>query len=205
MPIKISLTQFLTFEARVSPSAKWNYIVKQKSSDEYSPFRDYWRDFRKAVKQLPFNGGDLSVLNEAIDKVKPDKKPNYVRTINNFKSFVKNNNIEFFAIGKAQWTMKDELLVNASPDIGMIINGKRYFVKLFPNVPQKNTKLNFRSVQNILTLLQETDTDFDKSTGNFAVLRINSPHFFIADSIDRKASHLLVLNAKNFVNFWNEV
>ena len=202
MPIKVSLMQFLTFKAKVSSDAKFNYISKQKHNDGYHPSYDYWRDFREAIWQLPYNDGDLSVLDATIDKVKPDKKVNYIKTVNNFKSFVKNNNVQFLEVGKAKWNMEDELLVNASPDVGMIVDGKRYFVKIFPNVQQKTIRLDARAANSILTLLQETDTDFDVTSGTFAVLRVNSTRLFTAEDIDERAKCLLTIDAKNFVDFW---
>lgn len=202
MPIKVSLMQFLTFKAKVSSDAKFNYISKQKHNDGYHPSYDYWRDFREAIWQLPYNDGDLSVLDATIDKVKPDKKVNYIKTVNNFKSFVKNNNVQFLEVGKAKWNMEDELLVNASPDVGMIVDGKRYFVKIFPNVQQKTIRLDARAANSILTLLQETDTDFDVTSGTFAVLRVNSARLFTAEDIDERAKCLLTIDAKNFVDFW---
>lgn len=202
MAIKVSLMQFLTFKAKVSSDAKYNYIFKQKYNDGYHPSFDYWKDFREATWQLPYNNGDLSVLDKAIDKVRPDRKANYTKTVNNLKRFVKDKNAQFFEVGKAKWSMEDKLLVNASPDVGMIVDGKRYFVKIFPNVQQNTIRLDARAANSILTLLQETDTNFNATSGKFAVLRVNSARLFTAEDIDERAKRLLTIDAKNFIDFW---
>lgn len=205
MAIQISLTQFLTFKAFVSTNAKYNYVLKQKNNVEYNPSHDYWKNFREAIHNLPYNNGDLTVLWNAVDIVKPEKKVNYTRSVNNFISFISDNDVTFFEVGKAKWKFKNELVINASPDIGMIIDGRKYFVKIFPNVQQKKSRLDTRSVKSILTLLQETNADFNTDSGTFAVLRVNSPRFFKAEAINERDSKLLKIDAANFINCWETV
>ena len=205
MTIQISLTQFLTFKAFVSTNAKYNYILKQKNNDGYHPSHDYWKNFREAIHRLPYNNGDLTVLYDAVDMVKPEKKANYTKSVNTFINFVSDNDVTFFEVGKAKWNFENELVINASPDIGMIIDGKKYFVKVFPNVQQKKSRLDSRSVKSILTLLQETNANFNTSSGTFAVLRVNSPRFFKAEAIKERDSKLLKIDAANFVNCWEAV
>lgn len=202
--IKISLTQFLTFKSCVSTSARLNYVHKQKYNEGYNPAHDYWKYFRDAVQNLPENN-DLSLMDRTIDKVGPDKKPNYTRAVTKFKNFVRNKNITFFNVGKAKWNMEDFLTINTSPDVGMKFDGKRYFVKVFPNVSQTNRQLNFRSVQSTLTLMQCAKPEFDTSDGHFAVLRINGTKFYEAKPISKRNISLLKIDARNFVNCWNEI
>lgn len=205
MSVQISLTQFLTFKAYVSTNAKYNYVLKQKNNEIYSPVHDYWKNFREAIHKLPYNNGNLEVLSNAVQMVKPEKQLNYGKSVNNFINFAINNKVKYFDVGKARWSLRNELVINASPDIGMIIDGNKYFVKIFPNVQQKNSRLDLRSVKSILTLLQETDADFDTSCGTFAVLRINSPRFFKAETIEKRDSNLLKIDATNFLNCWKMV
>lgn len=106
MTIQISLTQFLTFKAFVSTNAKYNYILKQKNNDGYHPSHDYWKNFREAIHRLPYNNGDLTVLYDAVDMVKPEKKANYTKSVNNFINFVIDNDVTFLKSEKQNGTLK---------------------------------------------------------------------------------------------------
>ena len=52
MPIKLSLTQFITFKTTVSTSARINYLPTQVKGRDYSPAIDYWRPLRSKIKQF---------------------------------------------------------------------------------------------------------------------------------------------------------
>ena len=73
---------------------------------------------------------------------------------------------------------------------------------MFRKYQKITIRLDARAANSILTLLQETDSDFDVTSGTFAVLRVNSARLFTAENIDERAKRLLEIDAKNFVDFW---
>lgn len=54
--IKISLTQFLDYSAKVSTSAKINKVKEIKRSPGYHPAFDYWKPLRDAIKKIHEQG-----------------------------------------------------------------------------------------------------------------------------------------------------
>ena len=205
MSIKISLTQFLTFSVKASTSAKITYVRGIKSSD-YSPAFDYWRSLRTAIQSVAFEGKDLSYLLEVAEKADERHRKNYLKDANKFINFVRSNDVTYFKTGKANWSLDDNFSVSASPELGMVINGTKYCVKLYYKVPSESVKMTKRKLDSMLTLMHVSNKDFDPEDSKFAVLNLQNGKIITLDKpIGAENTLALEIEAQNFLDIWNRI
>lgn len=204
--LKISLTNFLTFNSKVSMSAKRKYIADFKSS-EYFPGMDYWKDLRSGIQQVALgkiDPVDLIELSEGMSDSK-SKRTNYLHNAKKFIGFVKNKNIKYFSVGSAAWTLDDKISINASPEIGMEIDDIKYCVKIYYKKPKSDTKVNLRNTAATLTLMKAATKNFDDTDCKYAVLNLQNGRFLT--SVSNSADDIvdLELEAENYLNIWNHI
>lgn len=204
--LKISLTNFLTFNSKISMSAKRKHVADFKSS-EYFPGMDYWKDLRSGIKQVALGKikpTDLVALSEGMPDYK-SKRKNYLHNANNFIRFVKDKNIKYFSVGSATWTLDDKVSINASPEFGMEIDGIKYCVKTYLKVPKSDTKVNLRNTAATLTLMEAAPKDFDDTDCKYAVLNLQNGK--LLTSVPNSADDIvdLELEAENYLNIWNHI
>lgn len=202
--IAISLTQFLGYTAKVSPSAKIKAVRDIKNAPNYHPATDYWKKLRDAIKNIHENNlpiDDLKLILNTIDK---KKVQNYSRAINTYISFVKKNNVEYFQVGKAFWEISDELFVGSNPELGLIINGKKYYVKNYYKKKESNTRVTKKNINSTLTLMQLAKPNFEiDPNATFAVLNLQTGNLIEATPPSKDDILELELEADHFVNTWN--
>lgn len=208
MAVHISLTDFLTFNASKSQRAKRHIVSRIQNRPDYNPAFDFWLDLRRAIKKLPDNNQDLSVLdNLAISEPenKQNKRANYLKAVSSFKRFVKHESPEMFSTKDVKniWTMEDKLEVNVSPEIGMKINGTEYLVKIYFKVNNPNVSVSKQNVTSTLAMLK-TALEASGETRPCAILNIQNGKLITESQQDVADDELdLELEALNFVNTWN--
>ena len=153
MPIKLSLTQFITFKSKVSTSARINYLRTQVKGNDYSPAIDYWRPLRSKIKQFARGEITENQLQSFASSVPENKRKNYVKDTRNFLYFVQNYSPNFFEVNKASWNFGDRLVISATPELGVKnANGEKYLIKNFYTVKKPDDKLIKRNILPSLTL-----------------------------------------------------
>lgn len=204
--IKISLTSLLTYSAKVSKSAKIKYVRDTKTGGPYSPAIDHWKQLRDAIKKMHENNLPVESLKELLEVVSQIKIKNYSRAINEYIRFINKNEVVYFPVGKAYWTHSDDLLVSSSPELGLIINGNKYYVKIFYKKKDKDTKVIKRNINSILTLMQLAKKDFEVDpNAKFAVLNLQNGKLIVASPPNPDDVFELEIEADDFINTWNKL
>lgn len=148
---KISLTQFLTYTAKVSTEAKIHYVREIKASPEYSPGIDYWKPLRDRLHKIIQNGDDINDLKELLATVQPKKLENYAQAITQLIKFFSSHEIEYFETGSAVISSPDEnISVSAGPELGVKIDGQPYLLKIYYKKKNKNTNVTLKNIQSTL-------------------------------------------------------
>lgn len=206
MAIYVSSTQFLTYTANVSTSAKINSVKKIKHGPEYSPAIDYWKQLRDEIKRLHENDLPFDKLADLVYKVSESKQKNYSRAISKYLSFLKSNDVEYFDSGKSHWMLSDNLFVRTNPELGLVVNGKTLHVKNWYKKPENNTKPTQKNINSFLTMMQLSERDFDLGKNeNFAVLNLQNGKIIEANPLVSESILELEIDAAQFVNIWNQV
>lgn len=206
MSINISLTQFLGYSTKVSTSAKIKAVRDIKNSPDYHPAFDYWKPLRDEIKRLHENNLPIENLKDLLTRIDEKKAKNFSGAINTYIHFVKKNDVSYFPVGKSYWKLTDDLFVGSSPELGLIVNGKKLYVKIFYKKKTADTKLTKRNIQSTLTLMQLADRDFEmEPDSNFAILNLQNGKLIEASPLQSESILELELDAETFVNTWNRV
>jgi len=204
--INISLTQFLTYSSKVSTSARINYVRQIKNSPDYHPSIDYWKPLRDEIKRIHENNIPIENLKNLLSIVDEKKVKNYTSLINSYIRFINKNNVEYFPCGKAFWKLSDELFVGSSPELGLIVNGKKYYVKNYYKKKDSDSKITQRNIKSTLTLMQLSDKNFPlEQNSNFAVLNLQNGKLIEAQPLLSESIMELEIDAKSFVDIWSRI
>lgn len=200
--IRISLTQFLTYTAKVSTSAKMHYVRDIKDSPNYDPSFDYWKGLRDKIKStLKVNGSLDEIVNYAAT-VSERKSENYLRVANKFRAFLKSKDYEYFETGRSVWTSSPNLSIMASPELGLIIDGQRYFIKNYYKKKKSDEKVTQRYINSTLTLMQLAEPNFDTSNGIFAVLNLQNGKLIEQKPLIDDDIMAFKIDAATFADIW---
>lgn len=203
MTVRISLTQFIHFKASISTSARIS-VVRNIKENDYSPTVDYWLDLRKAINKFSEGKINLEELNNVVDSVPPRKKANYRKAINRFAHFIKKNNVSFFPVNKSLWSYKD-LIVSASPELGMFINNEKFLVKIFYNIKKPEEKVTKRNIMPTLSLLNIANKASEQSQ-QVGLLNLQNGKLLTPKNSGLDTNLLeLQLDAKTFLDYWEMV
>lgn len=208
MTVKLSLTQFLTFKAKMSTSAKMNYLSTQVKYSNYTFYGDYWLPLRQRIQQ--FANGKISateLLNYA-ENVPEDKnkRKNYVKDTRKFLNFVKTYKPTFFEVGKASWSYKDLLTISASPELGVITDsGNKYLLKIVYTLNKPNEKLMKQNILPMLTIMDIANKDFNVQNAIPAVLNLRNGRLIELDNSQNPGigKKELLVDAQEILNIWD--
>lgn len=203
MTVRISLTQFIHFKASISTSARIS-VVKNIKENDYSPAVDYWLDLRKEINKFSEGKINIEELNNVVDSVPLKKKANYRKAINRFANFIKKNNVSFFPIKKSLWSYED-LIVSASPELGMFINNEKFLVKIFYNIKKPEEKVTKRNIMPTLSLLNIANKASEQSQ-QVGLLNLQNGKLLTPKNSSLDTNLLeLQLDAKTFLDYWEMV
>lgn len=206
MPVKVSLTQFLTFNATVSTSAKINYIEKIKQNTDYSPAFDYWKELREAIKNCLQNKEPIESLLDVSSHVRVDKQSNYLNESKRMIHFVNNHDIQYFETGHATWSSKSgQLVIAASPELGLTIDGKDYFIKNYYKKRNKNQKVTAKNIQSTLALMNLAKQENPIPNIQCAVLNLQNEKLLTNPLVSPATKLALDVDADTLVNIWNTI
>lgn len=203
MTVRISLTQFIHFKASISTSARIS-VVRNIKENDYSPAVDYWLDLRKAINKFSEGKINIEELNNVVDSVPLRKKANYRKAINRFAHFIEKNNVSFFPVNKSFWSYED-LIVSASPELGMFINNEKFLVKIFYNIKKPEEKVTKRNIMPTLSLLNIANKASEQSQ-QVGLLNLQNGKLLTPKNSSLDTNLLeLQLDAKTFLDYWEMV
>ncbi|USK54216.1 hypothetical protein LIS82_22015 [Cytobacillus solani] len=201
--ISISLTQFIDFTLTASGAARANYVHKVKTS-EYFPGMDYWKQLREGIREIHENNLPIDHLYKIIDTVNEKKRENYRRSINQYVSFARKKDIEWFDIGASHWSFNNQLTVRSQPELGLFIDGVPYLLKVY--YKGKNTNINKNKVVSALTLMDTSSRNFSPPYGAInAILNLNNKKLYESNGANKRLLLSLEGDAAQFVYLWNNL
>lgn len=201
--IEISLTEFINFVNK-SGSAKATVVkaAKKRREEEYEHFKDYWLPFREKLKETHKKGLSKESLDDILDEINKDKRPNYQEAINGYKKYWGRKKIEWVNITRKTWAIRD-LRVAINPELGLVIKDKVYIVKLFFS---SSETLDKRHADLILTLMEkELRSKVGGDEPIFAVLDVKRGKFFENKNKDISLYSLLKGEAYSFESQWKDL
>lgn len=203
MTVRISLTQFIHFKASISTSARIS-VVRNIKENDYSPAVDYWLDLRKAINKFSEGKINIEELNNVVDSVSLRKKANYRKAIDRFAHFIEKNNVSFFPVNQSFWSYED-LIVSASPKLGMFINNEKFLVKIFYNIKKPEEKVTKRNIMPTLSLLNIANKASEQSQ-QVGLLNLQNGKLLTPKNSSLDTNLLeLQLDAKTFLDYWGMV
>ncbi|MDT2011158.1 hypothetical protein [Carnobacterium divergens] len=206
MTVNVSLTQFLTYTSKVSTSARINFVRSIKSNPEYDPTTDFWKRLRDEIKRVHVNDLPIETLELLPKKVTEKKVASYERAIKNYIKFCRNNSVQYFKPGKSFWKLKDDLYIRTSPELGLIINGNKYYVKNYYKKKSSDQKITLRNIKSTLTMMQISEKDFTvEDNAQFAVLNLQNSKLITADPLVSESVLELEIDATNFYDIYTRI
>ncbi|MED4569637.1 hypothetical protein P9302_09130 [Brevibacillus agri] len=200
--IEIGLTQFIDFTLKQGAS-RISFVRQVRDQTDYHPGKDFWKELRDAIKQFHENGYSPDFLDSIVSKVHDRKKMHYAEAIKQYKKFCRNKQIEWFEPGRSHW-VSNGLYVRSSPEVGLIVNGSPYLVKLY--FKEHSEKLDKRKTSTILTLLSESTFSNPRDSAVQAVLNVKKAQLFPRpDAITRDMKLSLEAEAQQFAYIWNNL
>lgn len=126
---KISLTDFVDVVSK-SGASKATKVASIKNRKPYHPATDFYKGIREAMSEALEQGNDKSILDKAIKQATEKRKRHYEEAAAGFKKWMGRKDIEWFEPAKEIYGNR-EIAVSVNPEIGAIINGKPYLIKLY--------------------------------------------------------------------------
>ncbi|EPD02470.1 hypothetical protein Lpp125_00887 [Lacticaseibacillus paracasei subsp. paracasei Lpp125] len=200
--IRISLTQFLTYTAKASTSAKMHYVRDIKDSPNYDPSFDYWKGLRDKIKATLKANSSLDEIVNYAASVGERKSENYLRVANKFRAFLKGKDYKYFETGHSVWNNSPDMSIIASPELGLIIDGQRYFIKNYYKKKKSDEKVTQRYINSTLTLMQLAEPNFDTSNGIFAVLNLQNGKLIEQKPLIDDDIMAFKIDAATFADIW---
>lgn len=200
--IRISLTQFLTYTAKASTSAKIHYVRGIKNSPSYDPSFDYWKGLRDKIKATLKANSSLDEIVNYAASAGERKSENYLRVANKFRAFLKGKDYKYFETGHSVWNNSPDMSIIASPELGLIIDGQRYFIKNYYKKKKSDEKVTQRYINSTLTLMQLAEPNFDTSNGIFAVLNLQNGKLIEQKPLIDDDIMAFKIDAATFADIW---
>jgi hypothetical protein len=202
-PITIGMSQFLDFTLKHTMLSKMKKVYEVKQQGAYHPVRDHWKEFREALATCCTQGRDLHELEVLLTDIPERKVNSYTNLLKTFYTFIRNKNVTAFVPPKVHWNFEDRLLVRATPEIGLTINGIPHFIKIF--FKGDTVAVTKRNIQPILTLMNDATKTMDLSPHTFlSTLDIKKGKLHTLDRANPLLLQALRHEARLFLHIWNE-
>lgn len=200
--IRITLTEFMNYVNK-SGSAKMTVVTKSKTrhEEEYQTFKDYWLKLRENIKRVHRKNLSKNELYSIIDEVSDDKKENYSKAIDGYCRFWGKKKIIWCIPPKKTWAI-GSIRVELNPELGLKINNKIYYIKLFTTA---NDILDKRHADLILALMAKELREKVEDNATFAVLDIKKGKLFEYKENDKNLYALLKAEARGFESIWLDI
>lgn len=201
MSISISLIDFADYVMRVGPS-QLTKVRELCFREDYHPSHDFWKGLREAIQKFHITGSkDISIIDNALLSIKDRKKINcYPVAAKGYKRFLGRKTVGWFVPNRDTWRFK-ELQVRVNPDLGLVIDGTRYLVKLhFKAGPIDAHKLKL-----VFALMRTCLSPEESQNTKMAVIEVAKGKMYIEGKFDPTISVVLEAQAISFIHLWNAV
>ncbi|PFH10889.1 hypothetical protein BCF11_3323 [Collimonas sp. PA-H2] len=112
-------------------STKMNKVAQIKNRPPYHPSLDFYRPLRSALIALHIEGNDRKALDKILAKITDAKKiGSYDQVIEGYRKWWGYKKIEWFDPPKSSYEHAG-VVVKVNPELGLIVNGQRYIIKLY--------------------------------------------------------------------------
>lgn len=201
MATSISLTDFADFVMKVGPSqlAKVKELAKR---GDYHPAYDYWKGLREGIQRFHAQGHtDRDALDRLMEPITDRKKVDrYLEAIKSYKKFLGRKKLDCFPPSRDTWHFR-ELQVRINPELGLVIDGTRYLVKLY----FKGEPLDAHKLKLVFTLMQSCLSPAEVGVTKMAVIDVQNGKIHIQRDFDPAYIALLEAQALSFIHIWNAV
>lgn len=124
---EISLTDFVDFVIKAG-SPKLTKVRELLTRGGYFPAFDYWKQLREHIAETH---GGTAQIGSILSGIDPKKKRRYDAALTGYKKFLKRiGDAAYFAPPCERWAHSG-LTVKVNPELGLLIEGKRYVIKLY--------------------------------------------------------------------------
>jgi len=143
--------------------SKKNFVHKIINQGDYEAKKDYYLQLRIKLINLLKKNKSLEELDELISVVSSKKTNNYRVLIENIQSFLKGRNYKWIDPQKGEINYSG-LTVNVNPEIGLLIDGTTYYIKIY----FKQQEISIKKV----CILEKIMQDFCKEENNNVKLAV---------------------------------
>ncbi|MDR3563676.1 MAG: hypothetical protein P4N59_19890 [Negativicutes bacterium] len=127
--IRISFDSFIDFTLK--PDSLKPSLVRSLQSGAFSLRQDYWKPVKEIITEVVFGRKSIKRLYSMLDQVPNECRVNYSRAVSGFDRFIAGSgDAACFVPPKAFW-VKEDLIVSVDPELGIVINGIPYIIKLY--------------------------------------------------------------------------
>ncbi len=126
---RISLTYFVDFIlATGTPKLRGVRDYKERKEDTVS---DFYRPLREAIIAMHRAGLSASTLNDVCrNETDETRKKHYAKVVEGYRTFIASGPKNFFEPPRTGLSL-GPLEVDVNPELGLVIDGKKYLVKLY--------------------------------------------------------------------------
>lgn len=170
---EISLTYFVDVVQK-SANPKITKISQIKNRKEYDPRIDFYKKFRDGIIKIHKEKGDKKRLSELRNSIVDEKKiKNYGDIINGYNKWWGKKELIWFDPPKKYYE-NSGVEVSINPELGLIIDGQRYIIKLY----LKDEPLSKFRVDPSTVLMELSLRDYCESSDVIGILDVRKSKFF---------------------------
>ncbi len=193
---EISLTDFVDF-AITSPPSQLTKVRQLHKRGDYDPRFDFWKALRELIQD--HHNGTAKLLLPITGLADPKKMTRYPVALAAYKKFLqKQGPVATFKAPSAKWIYQG-LTVRVNPELGLIIDGRRYATKLYFK-DEKPTKHRLNVVFELMRLALKLDV-----TTTAAVIDVSAGRLITPKPLDQDLTPLLEAQALAFMHLWKAV
>jgi len=127
--IRITFESFIDFTLK--PDSLKPSFIRSLQSGAFPLRPDTWEPVREVITEVVCGGEPIKRLYSVINQAPNECRINYSRAVSGFDRFFAGaGDSTGFVPPKAFW-VRDELVVSVNPEIGIVINGIPYVIKLY--------------------------------------------------------------------------
>lgn len=176
--------------------------VVRKAYGRYTkPYRqreDFYRPVREAIKGLHRSGRDRSQLRALVADVDERRREHFDACVDGYAKWIGRKRIMWFRTPERVIWQAGELAVSIFPELGLSVNGTRYYIKLHAtSAPISQRKANI--------LLQLVAKAVPDDAIKPAVLDVRRSRLFTSTAVSADLDIVLRSEALSFVAMWREI
>lgn len=165
---------------------------------KYHPSQDFYKKLRELLILSLQEDSDLKSILKFIEyEAHPKKKPHYLTIYKGFNKFIKRVKPKWITPIHGVFEYKD-LNVKISPEIGLLIDGEKYLVKLH----FKDSKITQSEAKCALRLMKKTLCKDEFKDFKVALLDLRKGKLYESKSSDPYIDELIEAEAQSLIRIW---